>query len=1040
MAKSTNHLVAIFAFAASSCTGLLHTGHFDAGGPLDPAPPLVSVSSPSEPGTDGNFDVLFEVSYQGAASISLSPDDVSLVTTGNASCSVGVSGLDLEKRIVSLSQCTGLGTVAISLAPHTAKNLLGVGAPAPPLSASFVRYVAGPAVGLGFFAEPTNRDAGSKQIVLVDVRDASGNRVGTSSAQISLHLLVNPGGAVLNGSTTKSAVAGRATFDDLSINRTSHGYYLQASAPALKNAVSQDFAITLQSGRPTRIELERGGAEVSNNRCSGPFSAVTKDTFGNLVPQDLKNPLELSLGETGSAHATFFSATDYGCLGTPVSSVQLGSGEFAGRFFMKHPAVESFSLLANDLLFGLGSASVAVNSTSPSDLWVSSPGESSGKAASKNYGLSSIAVWTGSEFMDGVVAWNPKTNHWRSLSQVNAPDGLGDASTAIWTGDRLIVWGGNNGSSVRNTGGQYNPETDTWTPTSVVNAPTARQFARSVWTGTEMIVWGGVDYANDYNAITTGGRYNPLANSWTAMSTSGAPIPREGATFVWTGQSAIYWGGLGGSYGNSGGRYFPATDTWLSTSTASAPSGRTDHTAVWTGQEMFVWGGFNGWYQNTGGLYDPLANTWRSTTTSNAPAERQFPLSVWTGAEVLLVSTSEGSQIGGRYQPLTNTWTLVPESNGPLENGYSVSKIAWAGEELVVASENGFGVGGKYNPVTDTWWMSGEADSKRFASLGLNYSAVWTGTEFIVWGGAGNGVVASNQGYRFDPSKRVWRPVSSAGAPSPRYDHSAVWTGSEMIVWGGFDYSTNLNSGGRYDPVSDTWSPVTTVGAPAARMSHTSVWTGSEMIIWGGTNGSNLNSGSRYNPGSDTWVATTTTGAPSGRSGHTSVWTGTEMIVWGGGSNTGSRYSPGSNSWSATNSAGAPTSRTDHTAVWTGSEMIIWGGVNSGTFRNTGGRYDPVGNSWVATSTTGVLSARSLHSAVWTGSTMIVFGGLGALGSIFGDSAKYDPSGNTWTLIAGSEETPSPRRQHRAVWTGAEMLLYGGYGYAVGSELGRYVP
>src|ERR1700730_374927 len=105
-----------------------------------------------------------------------------------------------------------------------------------------------------------------------------------------------------------------------------------------------------------------------------------------------------------------------------------------------------------------------------------------------------------------------------------------------------------------------------------------------------------------------------------------------------------------------------------------------------------------------------------------------------------------------------------------------------------------------------------------------------------------------------------WSATSTTNAPSPRSDHTAVWTGSEMIVWGGGGYS---NTGGRYNPATDTWTATSTSNTPRARAFHTAVWTGSEMIVWGGYDGSNLNSGGRYNPGTDTWTATSTTNAPS---------------------------------------------------------------------------------------------------------------------------------------------------------------------------------
>ena len=48
---------------------------------------------------------------------------------------------------------------------------------------------------------------------------------------------------------------------------------------------------------------------------------------------------------------------------------------------------------------------------------------------------------------------------------------------------------------------------------------------------------------------------------------------------------------------------------------------------------------------------------------------------------------------------------------------------------------------------------------------------------------------------------------------------------------------------------------------------------------------------------------------------------------------------------------------------------------------HTGGRYNPSTNTWTATSTTNAPSARDLHTAVWTGSEMIVWGGQSELAS-----------------------------------------------------------
>jgi len=123
-----------------------------------------------------------------------------------------------------------------------------------------------------------------------------------------------------------------------------------------------------------------------------------------------------------------------------------------------------------------------------------------------------------------------------------------------------------------------------------------------------MIIWGGEELLT---LVNTGGRYDPMTNTWTATSTTDAPSGRRRSTAVWTGSEMIVWGGETVSRNvirlNTGGRYSPATDTWTATSTTDAPSERSDHTAVWTGSEMIVWGGGSNSSTtlNTGGRYNP---------------------------------------------------------------------------------------------------------------------------------------------------------------------------------------------------------------------------------------------------------------------------------------------------------------------------------------------------------------------------------------------------------------------------------------------------
>jgi N-acetylneuraminic acid mutarotase len=327
----------------------------------------------------------------------------------------------------------------------------------------------------------------------------------------------------------------------------------------------------------------------------------------------------------------------------------------------------------------------------------------------------------------------------------------------------------------------------------------------------------------------------------------------------------------------------------------------------------------------------------------------------------------------------------------------------------------------------DTWTATTTANAPHGRWF---HTAVWTGSEMIVWGGGGYGDSGLNSGGRYNPSTDSWIATSLTNAPTARFGHTAVWTGSEMIVWGGAVPGNEFDTGGRYNPSSDTWTPTSTTNAPEARSGHTSVWTGTEMIVWGGSSGDST--GGRYNPSTDGWTATSLTNAPTARGGHTAVWTGSEMIIWGGsGLNTGGRYSPNVDSWTATSTTNAPTGRWGHTAIWTGTEMIVWGGVNTrGSTINTGGRYNPIIDTWAGTSTTNAPSSRYAHTAVWTGDEMIVWGGSGG-GRGSNTGARYSSNTDSWTAT-GTTNAPSGRYYHTAVWTGNEMIVWGGNAFGEG--------
>jgi hypothetical protein len=271
------------------------------------------------------------------------------------------------------------------------------------------------------------------------------------------------------------------------------------------------------------------------------------------------------------------------------------------------------------------------------------------------------------------------------------------------------------------------------------------------------------------------------------------------------------------------------------------------------------------------------------------------------------------------------------------------------GNQMVTASSNAYA----FDPTMNAWTQLSSAP------VGLaEHVAVWTGSQMLVWGGA-QGVRfdttnlnwENSNFWSYDPQADAWQIiVSPSGGPSWRNYESAVWTGSEMIIWGGGSFFTQyhtgncLNDGYRFDPFANIWTKMSMVNAPSPRCGHVAVWTGTEMIVWGGyapgaagnpvspyTNqpvGTLLYDGAVYNPTTDTWtpipisnIAISSQAQGGSDVEPLGVWDGQELIVWTG--NGGQAYSLKSGTWSTlADMDGVQTWRGN--AIWDGHQVAIF--------------------------------------------------------------------------------------------------------------------
>ena len=213
------------------------------------------------------------------------------------------------------------------------------------------------------------------------------------------------------------------------------------------------------------------------------------------------------------------------------------------------------------------------------------------------------AAWTGARWFifgglnaDGLLndgaSYDPLGNLWIALPTANAPAARRFA-TATWCGDRVIVFGGEGNAGETDTGHAL-PMTGgvthgTWSAISTTGAPSARQGHTAVWTGSRLIVWGGK--AGDV-PLGNGASYDPVSNTWTTLPTTLAPSRRSGHVAFWTGREMIVFGGEDATGAlSTGAAYDPARNQWRYISGTGTPTARKNFTGAWTGSELVVFGG-----------------------------------------------------------------------------------------------------------------------------------------------------------------------------------------------------------------------------------------------------------------------------------------------------------------------------------------------------------------------------------------------------------------------------------------------------------------
>ena len=107
--------------------------------------------------------------------------------------------------------------------------------------------------------------------------------------------------------------------------------------------------------------------------------------------------------------------------------------------------------------------------------------------------------------------------------------------------------------------------------------------------------------------------------------------------------------------------------------------------------------------------------------------------------------------------------------------------------------------------------------------------------------------------------------------------------------------------------------------------------------------------------------------------------------------------------WKLITVMGAPTPHALHVSVQADSKVLIWWGRRNMETHwpayGDGALYDVEGDSWKSISYIKSPSPRAFSSGVWTGNQLIIWGGSDET-SVLSDGSSYDPYVDSWSPIS----------------------------------------
>ena len=193
----------------------------------------------------------------------------------------GGGTLSGTKTVAAVAGVATFSTLSIDIV-GTGYTFSATGTGLTSATSSAFNITVGAANKLTYLQQPTSESAtvSIAPAVTVRIEDAFGNLT-TSTASVTIAILFNAGGGTLSGTKTVAAVAGVASFSNLSIDKVGTGYTLRVTSTGLTSATSSAFNIT---AAPTKLTFSQQPTSATAGVTIAPAITVRiEDSAGALT-------------------------------------------------------------------------------------------------------------------------------------------------------------------------------------------------------------------------------------------------------------------------------------------------------------------------------------------------------------------------------------------------------------------------------------------------------------------------------------------------------------------------------------------------------------------------------------------------------------------------------------------------------------------------------------------------------------------------------------------------------------------------------------